>query len=556
MELTRRQVADALEEIGMLLELSGENPFKCNAYAVAARAVARDHSDLEQLVAEGKLTRIEGIGKSTAVQITHLVREGRSPTLDDLRARFPESLRAMLGAIPGLGPKRLRVIHQKLGVASIADLEEAIHENQLLDLEGFGAKSQENLLAAITALRLTRGLFLLDRARLVTERLLPILREGYGPRVEPAGPYRRRCEVLDELVFVIETPGGQPPSEEEAGAEEGVRTRLVLRSPAAFGAALLWESSSEAHRESLARRALKRGFAFDSLGLRDAHGAVRPLDETEIYRALGLDPIPPVLREAPAEEVEVPSGELAGPHSIRGIFHVHTRDSDGTATLEEVLHEAERLGLEWIGISDHSQTPIYANGLTPERLLAQKRAIEEARERHPALTIFHGVESDILGDGELDYDDDLLAQLDFVVASIHSRFRMPEDEMTRRIERALRHPATTHWGHPTGRILLGREGYRCDVDHLLRVCAETGVSVEFNAHPNRLDLDWRKIPLARSLSVPISVNPDAHGLGGLSDSFRGVETAAKGGATGEDLLNSRSAEEVAAWLASRKQRTR
>jgi DNA polymerase (family 10) len=243
---------------------------------------------------------------------------------------------------------------------------------------------------------------------------------------------------------------------------------------------------------------------------------------------------------------------LAGPETIRGIFHVHTIASDGAGSLEEMVAEALRLGYSWIGISDHSQTAIYANGLSPDRLRAQRLEIDAMRARHPQIRIFHGIESDILGDGALDYDEQLLAELDFVVASVHSQFRMSPEEMTRRIERALRHPATTHWGHPTGRILLGREGYACDIPRLLHVCAEEGVSVEFNANPHRLDLAWGWLAHARALGVPVSINPDAHAPAGLADARLTVGTAAKGGLTETEVLNSRTPEEIARWLEERK----
>ncbi len=268
---------------------------------------------------------------------------------------------------------------------------------------------------------------------------------------------------------------------------------------------------------------------------------------------LGLEPVHPLLREGPAGLAPHPA-TIAGPESIRGIFHVHTTDSDGTATLSQMVAEAERMGYAWIGISDHSKAASYANGLTPERLRAQRRAIDELQKQHARIRIFHGTESDILGDGSLDYDDEVLRELDFVVASIHSRMRMSRDAMTARIERALRHPATTHWGHPTGRLLLERDPYDCDIDHLLRVCAEEGVSVEFNAHPQRLDLDWRWIPRAIELGVKLSVDPDAHSPAGLADARLTVGTAAKGGASAGDLLNSLSVDGIGGWLRARRER--
>jgi DNA polymerase (family 10) len=548
----RKQIAAALREIARLSELRGENPFKCRAFDQAARAIERLNQDLQELVDRGKLTSIRGIGKGTALQITHLLDTGHSPLLEELRAFFPEGLRRLL-RLPGLGPKRLRVIHEKLGVTSVGELEYAIVENRLRDLPGFGTKSQEALRKAIEILRRHEGRFLLPVGWRAATTIL-IERGEREQRVEIAGELRRQLETLSEVVLIAEGESGRQPSEHREKTTDGIPYRLLVRPAESFEGSWLWESSSESHRKSLQERAGTRGLTFDATGLRKGQRTMA-LTEEEIYRKLDLPPVHPLLREEAATELNH-ADSLAGPESIRGIFHVHTTDSDGVGSVEEMVTEAKRMGYQWIGISDHSQSAVYANGLSPERLRQQKKQLAQIQKQLPEIRILHGVESDILSDGSLDYDDDLLDELDFVVASVHGQFGMDPETMTKRIERALRHPATTHWGHPTGRLLLAREGYACDLEHLLKVCAEEGVSVEFNANPHRLDLDWRWIPLARTLEIPLSINPDAHTPEGLSDARLTVGTAAKGGLQHDEPLNNRTPEEISDWLREGRRRER
>lgn len=371
-----------------------------------------------------------------------------------------------------------------------------------------------------------------------------------SPRIEIAGELRRQLETVSEVTLLAEARDGEAPSDDRLKSSSGIPVRILWRSRETFDACWLYESSSPEHRQSLARRAANRGYSFDEGGLR-LEGQTVPTDEKGIYRAIGLEPIHPLLRESTAESASS-TPHLIGPESVRGVFHIHTADSDGRSTLEEIAVEAERLGYSWIGISDHSQSARIANGLTPERLRAQRRRIDSIRARHPALRILQGVESDILPDGSLDYDDDLLAELDFVIVSLHTRFEMDRETMTRRIERALCHPATTHWGHPTARLLPDPAPYEIDLDHLLAVCASEGVAVEFNAHPVRLDLDWRSIPTARAMRARIAIDPDAHEAAELANARLMVGTAAKGGLQPADILNSLDADGIVAWLKNRR----
>lgn len=544
-----RSVCAALEEIALLLEIRGENPFKTRAYESAARALEEAHVDIADAVASGSLLSIRGIGKGTALQIESLVKAGRSDLLDELRAAYPPSFRELL-RVPGLGIKKLGILRERLGINSLADLEHAIHENRLRELPGFGEKTQAKLLAGVEFVRRTSGRFLLPAAwRAADERIAHHARPRR--RLEVAGELRRQLEMVTEVTLVLEAEPGAAPIEDREQATNGVPCRVLSRSPVAFEACWLYESCSEEHRAALVRGAAERGLRFETSGIRREDGTVLPLQEAEIYAMLGLPAIHPLLREAPPHAGPYPA-ELVGPETVHGIFHVHTLDSDGSASVEAMVAEAEHLGYRWIGIADHSQTPVYANGLSPERLRAQGEAVRALRATHPGIRIFHGTESDILPDGSLDYDDALLDELDFVVASVHAQFSVDRDAMTRRIERALRHPATTHWGHPTGRLLVGRAAYDCDIDYLLRVCAEEEVAVEFNAHPQRLDLDWRWIGRAIELGVKVCSNPDAHAPEGLSDARTMIGTAAKGGLTPEGLLNALGPEEITTWLETRR----
>ncbi len=539
----KKAIVAALDEIALLLRLEGESTHKVHPYEKAARAVERFAGSIPNAIADG-FEGIPWIGKSAGVQIADFCRTGRSPLLDALRAEIPEGVRG-LALLPGLGPERARRIWRELQILSIDDLESACRENRLAFAAGFGEQAQREIVRAIGAYREEAGLFLLPEA---WEAANEVLASFGRSRIEIAGELRRQVELLHEVLFVAEGM----PGEESRRSAGGFPVRILRRSREAFEACWLWESASEAHRVSLAARARERGFDFDREGFRK-DGLILPFDEGGIYRSLGLEPVHPLLRERPAGET--PGAlPLIGPESIRGIFHAHTTDSDGASTVEEMVGEAVRLGYEWIGISDHSRNADYANGLSIERLREQGEKVRRIRDRFRTVRIYHGVESDILPDGSLDYPDPVLAELDFVVASIHSSMDMPRDAMTARIEKALRHPATTHWGHPSGRLLLIREAITCDFDRLLEVCAERGVSVEFNAHPYRLDLEWRRIPKAIALGVPISINPDAHALEGLAEPRLRCGTAAKGGLTPAGILNSRSAEEVGRWLSARRRR--
>jgi DNA polymerase (family 10) len=390
---------------------------------------------------------------------------------------------------------------------------------------------------------------LLPEAWTAAEEAFAYLGDRAG-RVEIAGELRRQCETIHEVVVIAMSAPRDLPREEAIHSRSGIPIRILWRAPEVFEGCWLWESSSEVHRESLRTRAQQCGLYFSANGLR-YRGIPLPFTEEWIYRNLALVPVHPLLREGPVDE-SATRVTLAGPESIHGIFHVHTTDSDGRGTLEEMVVEAARLGYLWIGISDHSQRADYAGGLKRATLRAQGESIRALQAKHPSIRILHGVESDIHPDGSLDYPDKVLDELDFVIVSVHDTYEMDREAMTARIERALSHPAATIWGHPSGRLLPGPPLYEMDTDFLLETCARNRVAVEFNANPFRLDLDWRWIPRARALGVPVAVDPDAHTPTALAFPRQLVGNAAKGGLTPADVLNNRNAEEIVAWLTARR----
>jgi DNA polymerase (family 10) len=390
---------------------------------------------------------------------------------------------------------------------------------------------------------------LLPEAWAAAEEAFSYLGSGAG-RVEVAGELRRQMETVREVVMIVSSRSENAPREETIRARSGIPIRILRRPLEDFEACWLWESCADAHREWLQARARERGFTFDATGFR-RDGTALPLTEDRIYVSLDLEPVHPLLRETAEPDAARPT-TLAGPESVHGIFHVHTTESDGRGTLEEVVVEAQRLGYRWIGISDHSQRADYARGLKPPRLRAQRASIRTLQEEHPSVRILHGIESDIHPDGSLDYPDDVLSELDFVIVSVHDTYEMDRETMTARIARALAHPSTSIWGHPSGRLLPGPALYEMDTGFLLETCARHGVAVEYNANPFRLDLDWRWIPRARELGVPVAIDADAHSPSALAYPRQFIGNAAKGGLTPADILNNRSAEEIVAWLTTRR----
>ncbi len=586
--MTRNEIAGVLEEIGVLLELKGENPFKVRAYHAGARALEHGEEDLAKLIAENRLETIKGIGEALARKITELHTTGRLEFHEKLKASIAPGLVEMLD-VPGLGPKKIKVLHDRLGVSSIAELARACEEQRVAALDGFGDKSQEKILAGIRHREAYGRRHLWWDAFAVAEPILEGLRSlPQVRRAEHAGSLRRGLETVGDLDFVVAAEAWEPIADwftAQAGVEEvtakgetkssvrltgGLQADLRIVPPRQFAYALHHFTGAKDHNVQMRQRALGRGLSLSEWGLEPAGGAetvkvkaqraggegLKPVrDEAGLFAALGLHYIPPELREGLGEIEAAEQGELprlVEVGDLRGAFHNHTVASDGHNTLVEMAAAAQALGWEYLGIADHSKASVQANGLDEKRLRRQRAEIAALNRSGRFTThVFAGVECDILPDGRLDLAEDVLRELDYVVVSVHSAFAQGEAEMTARIVRAIEHPCATMLGHLTGRLLLRREGYAVNVARVLEAAAAHGVAIELNANPQRLDLEWRSWRAAAQKGVLCVINPDAHETAGLGHVRAGVLAARKGWLTREQVLNTRSLAEVTPRLRSR-----
>ena len=554
--LDRRTAARTLREIAALLEVGGENVHRVRAFSNAARAVEQVEGDLDEMVAGGEITQIRGIGRGTATVLEELAAGQRPAVLDGLTGRIPAGVREMLG-ISGLGPKKVRSLWQELGLVSVGELEYACRENRLVELKGFGGKTQGRLLGAIEFSNRARERRLVHEAWDAAAELEAELRDLEGiERVDVAGELRRRCETVGGVELVVTAVNGAAVGTMLEGRLQGLRNveadlwegatndgfplRIRVAAPPQAAAALLWATGSPSHLQILARRAEAMCLRLREDGLWLGPSRVDGAGEMGLYEALGCAWVPPELRED-GSEVEAAAGgslpELVTLDALRGALHNHTTDSDGAATVEEMAATARKLGWSYLGIADHSPVARYANGVDAERLRDQWRRIDEINRTSSGFRVVKGLEADILVDGTLDIPEGCEEGLEYVVASVHSGFRLAREEQTKRLIRAVSHPACRVLGHPTGRLLLARPGYPVDLERVLETCARHGVAVEINASPFRLDLEWRWARRAIELGVQLVVNPDAHAPGALADVRWGVAVARKAGATTADLIN-------------------
>lgn len=567
--MNKNEIITILEEIGTILELKGENPFKSRAYFNGARALETLTGSVEELILNGKIADIRGIGKALSEKLFTLVNTGRLPYYEDLKASIPEGLFDIL-KIPGLGPKKVKLLYDKLDITTIGELEYACKENRLRDLQGFGQRSQDKILEGIRLRERYRQRFLYPVARLEAWHLFEHLKAHPNIlRLEIAGSLRRKRETIKDLDFVAsckqqdraaimshfvsyeqtEQITGQGDTKSGIIVSSGMGADLRLVNHDEFAFALHHFSGSKAHNTALRQRAKSFGLTMNEYGLypEGSDISISCDSEEEIFKALKLAFIEPELRENHGE-IEAAAKktlpDLVTARDIRGIFHAHSSYSDGAASILEMALACREMGYEYLGITDHSQSAFYANGLSEERIRRQHEEIDRLNSELSDFTIFKGIESDILADGQLDYTDAVLETFDFVIASVHSIFRLSEDEMTKRICRALENPYVTMLGHPTGRLLLGREAYPVHMETVLETAARFGKIVEINANPHRLDLDWRWGPFARERGIKTSINPDAHSTDGLKDTDIGVGIARKAWFSADEVLNTRSADEI------------
>jgi DNA polymerase (family 10) len=585
--LSKKEIAGVLEEIAILLELQGENPFKVRAYQAGARILeGLEEAALDQLVAGGELQSVKGIGEALAQKITELRATGKLEYYERQRAAVAPGLVEML-QIPGLGPKKIRALSQKLGIGDIAGLMAACQSGQVAELDGFGAKTSEKIIAGIRNREAYGRRHLWWHAEEIAAPIVAGLRALPAvSRAEAAGSLRRGLETVGDLDFLVAADDPVPvtewfvalPGVQEITARgetkasvrfaSGLQADLRILPDDQFPFALHHFTGSKDHNVQMRQRALARGLSLSEWGLAPAEGdervkekmmaaATRPAirTEAEIFAALGLAFIPPELREGRGE-IEAAEGgtlpRLVEAGDLRGAFHNHTTASDGHNTLAEMAEAAAALGWEYLGIADHSKSSVQARGLTEERLAAQVAEIS-AWNRTPRRKpwIFSGTECDILPDGRLDFDDGTLATLDYVVASVHSVLGQEESAMTARVVRAIEHPRTTMLGHATGRLLLRRESSRIDLGKVVDAAIAHGVIIELNASPERLELDWRHWRKAAERGLLCSINPDAHETASLGYVRAGINIARKGWLRREDVINTRPLAEIRAWLAAR-----
>ncbi|HHV75047.1 DNA polymerase/3'-5' exonuclease PolX [Thermoanaerobacterium butyriciformans] len=563
--MDKKTVVNILNEIGLLLELKGENPFKSRAYYNAARTIEVLDDDIERLIKEDRLKDIKGIGDALNKKLTELITTGRLEYYENLKASIPEGLIEML-KIPGLGPKKIKTLYDKLDIKTVGELEYACIENRLVELPGFGEKTQKKILEGIQFIKQFSGKHLFMDAYLEATSLKQYLIDsGLTIRCEIAGSLRRRKEIVKDI-DILATCDNPEKLMDVFTKYEGIRdivakgetkTSITLRSginvdlrvvkDEEFPYALHHFTGSKEHNTAMRHRAKQMGIKMNEYGLFKDELLIKCRDEEEIFNNLSLSYIPPELRENMGEIEAAEKGllpVLIEEKDIKGVFHVHTIYSDGANTLSEMVNAARDRGYKIIGITDHSKSAFYANGLKEEDVLRQLDEIDELNSKYSDIKILKGIESDILRDGSLDYDEDILRRFDFVIASVHSNFKMSKDDMTERIIKAIKNRYTKIIGHMTGRLLLARDGYDIDVYKVIDSAAEYGKIIEINSSPYRLDIDWRYIKYAKEKGVKFAICPDAHRIEGLDDVKYGIGIARKGWLEAKDVINTYDFDEL------------
>jgi DNA polymerase (family 10) len=569
-EVTREHLVKTLENIALLLELKGENPFKTRAYRNGAEIVQNFDGDIVTRATKNDLKDIKGFGDALQQKLYELASTGSLAYHENLRAEFPETLFELF-EIQGLGPKKIKTVYDQLEVDSVASLKKACEDGKVASLKGFGAKTAEKILGAIANREKFANRFRLGDVGPLAETLLERLKDH--PKVSRAaiaGSYRRSKETLHDLDFLVATTEpseltsffAQMPEAEEIIVQGSTKTTIRLEnglqcdlravSNEHFPFALQYFTGSKEHNVALRSLALKQGLSLNEYDFTGDGEMPEVHEEGDIYRALGLLFIPPELRENRGEIEASDQGKLPDlikKENLRGTFHNHTTASDGNNSLLEMAEAAHDLGLEYLGIADHSKASFQANGLNEVRLREQISEIRALNEQFDDFALIAGSEVDILKDGSLDFDDDLLQELDYCVASVHNSFTLDEDTMTKRIIRAMENEHVTMLGHVTGRLLLKRDPYAVNIEKIIACASETRTVIELNCSPYRLDMDWRWWKKAREKNVLCSINPDAHRIEQLQSLSYGVRLARKGWLRRNDVLNTKSLKEVQAWLA-------
>jgi DNA polymerase (family 10) len=551
--MTNKELAQHFRQLGQLMELHGENPFKIRSYQSAYRNLRAFEQSLSELSAE-EISSIKGVGKAISAKIQELLESGQMATLEKYRSKTPEGIQEMLN-IKGFGPKKIMTVWEGLGVESIGELLYAVNENRLVELKGFGAKTQEELRKKLEYYQKSKNRFHYAAIEPEALTLLEAIQAALPDvPVETCGALRRKAVVIDE----IEILAGQSDAAQVL-AEKGIIEGLE-----ANGEAFQAKTASEAAvpvklynctSESFGSRLFELTAGEEFLEAIEAHTPAKDWagqkEEAAVFNILKLPYIEPELREQSwaldrARDNDLP--DLITEKDIKGVVHAHTTYSDGAHTLREMAEYTKAQGFGYLGLTDHSKSAFYANGLKADRVFAQMEEVDALNQELAPFRIFKGIESDILNDGSLDYEEEVLKAFDFIIASVHSNLRMDENKATQRLISAVENPYTTMLGHPTGRLLLSRPGYPIDHQKVLDACAANGVSVEINANPYRLDLDWTWVPYALEKGIKISINPDAHSTSGIHDIRYGVLAGRKGGLYAGACINALDTDEFAAVI--------
>lgn len=582
MPVTNQEVAKRLREIYQLMQLAGENRFRAIAFDRAAQTIESLNDDINQYIENDNLTDIKGIGNSIAEDITQYAETGKIDVLESLRERIPEGVIKWLD-ISGLGPKNIAKIHKELGISTIEELKTACEDGRVAQLDGLGEKSAQKIIQSIEWMEQYDERCRLDEAIVIAEPMIGFLNELEGvEEIEVAGSLRRAGETIGDVDILIGADEdhisdifdafvdhelvvevlGRGDTKSSIRTQAGRQVDLRIVKPEQFPAALMYFTGSKEHNVVLRQRARERGLSLNEYGLfkLDEEGDTdfdKPIDygsESDIYQTLDLNFIIPELREDRGEIEFFEENEemnLVADDDIRGVIHAHSTWSDGKFSIKAMAEACIERGYEYLGITDHSQTAAYAGGLSPDEVKQQWEEIDQLNEAFADqnFRIFKGIESDILGDGSLDYEDDLLEQFDFVIASVHQGIAMPRPKMMERFRNAITHPATRIIGHPTGRLLLRRDGSDLDMNELIELAAKHHTAIEINANPRRLDLDWRHGNKAKDAGLMSAINPDAHHTDGIDDIQYGVKIARKGKFDPDRILNTKSADELARWFA-------
>ena len=554
-KLTNDQIADQFTLLSKLMDIHGLDSFKSKSYSIAAYNIEKLPGQASEM-SEAELFSMKGIGNSTGKKILEMLATGRFPALEEIIGKTPPGILDML-QLKGLGPKKIAVIWNELGIESVGELEYACNENRLVALKGFGAKTQEAILQNIAYIKQNEGFFLWAEAEAISISLTKTLQDAFpAAAVIVAGDVRRQVETIDCIDFVttIDKAALEGHFESMEGVEFVAGDAVVIKLP--------YHPLMRFHITDQAGLYLKLFMTTGSEEFLAAFNAkytlaAAPASEEEIFTANKLQFIPGALRESAAILEKAANNAiptLITKSDIRSIIHSHSTWSDGQYSIEQMAVAARDQGFEYLVISDHSQAAFYANGLKPEQIAAQHIEVDALNKKLAPFKIFKSIEADILNDGSLDYTDQVLATFDLVIASVHSNLKMSEEKAMARVMGAITNPYTTILGHPTGRLLLSRKGYPLDHKAIIDACAANNVVIEINAHPRRLDLDWRWIAYAIEKGVLLSVDPDAHSIAGYNDVYYGAMIAQKGGLTAKQNLSSYTLAEFEAFLAVNKER--